>query len=178
MTMGTADVAAVPSWTPGLAGAPPPSPSSDPTRRPRPPGRQEPPRQRGLGRTPLRPPRGTPPLAALPARDDRVGLLYGYPRVPLDVWRVVRRHGEPCYQLRTLVIASPRPHGDIVPQCNLAPPTLRSTLRPPPGRIKGASHHCVMDYVHPGPDHSGRLPCPAIGSVARCGQSNTPLRRT
>lgn len=29
------------------------------------------------------------------------------------------------------------------------PPTLRSTLRPPPDRIKGASRHCVMDSIHP-----------------------------
>lgn len=29
------------------------------------------------------------------------------------------------------------------------PPTLRSTLRPPPGRIKAAARHCVMAYGQP-----------------------------
>lgn len=29
------------------------------------------------------------------------------------------------------------------------PPTLRSTLRRPPGRIKGATRHCVMASGHP-----------------------------
>jgi hypothetical protein len=29
------------------------------------------------------------------------------------------------------------------------PPTLRSTVRPPPGRIKGAPRHSVMASGHP-----------------------------
>lgn len=42
-----------------------------------------------------------------------------------------------------------------------SPPTLRSTLRQPLGRIEGATRRHAMTYGHPGPDHSGWLPCSA-----------------
>lgn len=37
----------------------------------------------------------------------------------------------------------------IAAHLTISPPTLRSTLHQPPGRIKGATRHYVMAYGHP-----------------------------
>ena len=92
--------------------------------------------------------RGTADSAALPASDDRLHLVHGGPRIPLFIGSVVRRHSESRRQVRARIATSPWPHGNIVPQLTSEPPTLRSTVRPPPGRLNGASRHCVMACGH------------------------------
>ena len=59
------------------------------------------------------------------------------PHFVLRLWEPIMTHGNNT-QPRTKRL-----------NAHLPPPTLRSTLRPPPGRIKGATRHSVMASGHP-----------------------------